>query len=132
MLFRSPEAREHHVPRRADAGVAPRRGTPDEHTDEYADSDGHADVHGNGDANPHADAHADDCYALRYAVAGRNTEIVDWLITNFGFDWDSAALYSWATVADVSDLLGETVASFQRYFDVERILIAEDSEDSRL
>jgi hypothetical protein len=28
------------------------------------------------------------------------------------------------------DLLGETVASFQRYFDVERILIAEDSEDS--
>ena len=28
------------------------------------------------------------------------------------------------------DLLGETIASFQRYFDVERILIAEDSEDS--
>jgi hypothetical protein len=28
------------------------------------------------------------------------------------------------------DLLGETVASFQRNFDVERILIAEDSEDS--
>ena len=28
------------------------------------------------------------------------------------------------------DLLGETVASFQRHFDVERILIAEDSEDS--
>jgi hypothetical protein len=27
------------------------------------------------------------------------------------------------------DLLGETVASFQRYFDVERILVAEDSED---
>ena len=28
------------------------------------------------------------------------------------------------------DLLGETVASFQRHFGVERILIAEDSEDS--
>lgn len=28
------------------------------------------------------------------------------------------------------DLLGETVASFQRYFDVERVLIAEDSENS--
>jgi len=28
------------------------------------------------------------------------------------------------------DLLGETVASFQRYFDVKRILIAEDSENS--
>ncbi|MCZ7596125.1 MAG: hypothetical protein M5U16_15475 [Hyphomicrobium sp.] len=28
------------------------------------------------------------------------------------------------------DLLGETVTSLQRYFDVERILIAEDSEDS--
>jgi hypothetical protein len=27
------------------------------------------------------------------------------------------------------DLLGETVDSFQRYFDVERILVAEDSED---
>lgn len=28
------------------------------------------------------------------------------------------------------DLLGETVASFQRFFDVDRIVIAEDSEDS--
>ncbi|KAB2941528.1 MAG: hypothetical protein K8F92_16975 [Hyphomicrobium sp.] len=28
------------------------------------------------------------------------------------------------------DLLGETVSSLQRYFDVERVLIAEDSEDS--
>ena len=28
------------------------------------------------------------------------------------------------------DLLGETVASFQRYFDVDRILIAEDSENT--
>ncbi len=28
------------------------------------------------------------------------------------------------------DLLGETVASFQRYFDVDRILISEDSENT--
>lgn len=28
------------------------------------------------------------------------------------------------------DLLGETVSSFERYFDAERIIIAEDSEDS--
>ena len=43
---------------------------------------------------------------------------------------DPAKYSTFLTSCGRFDLLGETIASFQRHFEVDRILVAEDSEDS--